>query len=326
MSLCASSRESTSAPCQQLATTLRESVFAAHACQRTSGGLTRPPCDCRLTSVGTTHVLNMSNYEGNESKHMPQHFEYLILNMSDSLGIHRHLHGASHFIEEGRSRGSVLVHCTHPKSALSVAAVLAYLMTFQRASLQKASSLVQESFPFCLAQELEEQLLEYQASVLHKPAPDPPHSHVPREASAQTSKIENDDMVIRYQWQPPPESRERAPSRVLRQSYEENRKPPLQDEMLYLSSKESVWHGTDPLLTLAVQNYWTRPATKLSPARNHEQHTICSAQGQGGAESPCLDLSAYTSRTDDLQHQQHALLVATGQVLVPSQSFLCNRI
>lgn len=271
--------------------------------------------------MGTTHVLNMSNYEGNESKHMPQHFEYLILNMCDSLGIHRHLHGASHFIEEGKSRGSVLVHCTHPRSALSVAAVLAYLMTFQRVSLQKASGLVQESFPFCLPQEVEEQLLQYQASVLHVPAPDPPQSHVPTEVSAQTSKADHDGMIIRHQWQTPPQTRERAPARVLRQSCEENRKPPLQDEMLYLSSKESAWHGTDPLLTLAVQNYWTRPATQLSPPRNHEQPTICSADG--GAES--LDLSAYTSHTDDLQHQQHALLVATGQVFVPSQSFLGNR-
>ena len=252
----------------------------------------------------------MSNYEGNERKHMPKHFEYLILNTSDTTGLGFHFHGASHFIKEGRSRGGgVLVHCSHPQSALSVAAVLAYLMNFQRLDYQKASALVHESFPFSLPQELVVQLLEYQANSLHVVSADATR------ADEQLSKANQEDISIRHE-RTPTQKREHTPARVLAESYEENRRPALQDEMLDRAARESAKQGTVPSLPMAVQSYWTRSSPQPQPKTGNLPPSNPGADG--GVKA--MDISDYASRTYDLQQQQHALLTATGQV-----SAVCER-
>jgi hypothetical protein len=233
----------------------------------------------------------MSSYE-DERKYMPKHFEYLILNIQEFPGIKRHFHVASHFIEEARRRGSVLVHCSHPQSALSVAAVLAHLMKFQHADFRKASSLVHESFPFSLPGELVEELLEYQAHIATPVNEGKVNEHLRHKWSLPTPP------------QPPP-----GPARVLKQSVEEKRTSSLQDELLSRGAMSAH-------LPQAVQSYWTRRSHSGFIGEQPLGHssTYQSPSNRLGQDENSLDASIYGSPTRDLQHHQHALLEATGQV------------
>ena len=221
---------------------------------------------------------------------MSKRFEYLILNIQDFRGSKRHFHGASHFIDEARRRGSVLVHCSHPQSALSVAAVLAHLMTFQHADFEKASSIVFQSFPFTLPGELVVELLDYQAHI----APENEGTHLRHEWSSHTPPLD------------PP-----GPARVLKQWVAENRTSSLQDELLGRGGRAAHVH-----MPLDVKNYWTRSSHSAFIGQRPLVHSQGNQGPSNGSvqDQNSLDISLYASPQRDLQDQQHALLVATGQV------------
>ncbi len=78
----------------------------------------------RLKEKGITHIVNCAEELPN---YHPKEFRYLALRMKDpDPGLVTHLPGVATFIDEGRSRGGVLVHCFAGVSR-SPAVILAYL-------------------------------------------------------------------------------------------------------------------------------------------------------------------------------------------------------
>jgi len=78
----------------------------------------------RLRDIGITHIVNCTSELPNYHE---GHFVYLTMKMHDpDPGFHERIPGVCKFIDEGRKKGRVLVHCFAAMSR-SPSVVLAYL-------------------------------------------------------------------------------------------------------------------------------------------------------------------------------------------------------
>jgi atypical dual specificity phosphatase len=95
-----------------------------------------------LKQMGITHIL----ITGKNLKEMfPNDFKYNIIPLYDSeyTKLDIYIEKSNSFIEEGNSKGKILVHCGHGISR-SVSMVLAYIISMKKIPYSKAISLIKE--------------------------------------------------------------------------------------------------------------------------------------------------------------------------------------
>lgn len=118
----------------------------------------------KLKKNGVTHILNVSQevpcFHQNDFL-----YKKLSIPESEQLNLEQHLDDLTAFVCEGKDSGGVLVHCKFGGSR-SAAAVIAYLIKYEKFSLRRAKNLLKQSRPrLQLTSEITKQLKLYNKKI-----------------------------------------------------------------------------------------------------------------------------------------------------------------